>query len=143
MPIDSLIILSRLRNERRLKTVDLAKSVQKPETAVRGTLEKLVEAGLVKAHGGGAGRTYTLSAKVYRGAGEKAAYVRQAGFDTIQQEQMVMSYIDLHGSIKRADVVELCHISPDQAYKLLSKLRKRGEIEKEGDLKGASYKRAR
>jgi ATP-dependent DNA helicase RecG len=126
-----------------LRMIDLAKSVQKPETAVRGTLEKLVEAGLVKAHGGGAGRTYTLSAKVYRGAGEKAAYVRQAGFDTIQQEQMVMSYIDLHGSIKRADVVELCHISPDQAYKLLSKLRKRGEIEKEGDLKGASYKRAR
>ena len=95
MPIDSLIILSRLRNERRLRTADLAKSVQKPETVVRGTLEKLVEAGMVEAHGTGKGRTYTLGAKVYQGAGQKAAYVRQAGFDPIQQEQMVMSFICL------------------------------------------------
>jgi len=143
MPIDSLIILSRLRNERRLRTADLAKSVQKPETVVRGTLEKLVEAGMVEAHGTGKGRTYTLSAKVYQGAGQKAAYVRQAGFDPIQQEQMVMSFIDMHGSIKRADVVELCHISPDQAYKLLARLKKREEIEQIGERKGAIYKRAR
>jgi ATP-dependent DNA helicase RecG len=143
MPIDSLIILSRLRNERRLRTADLAKSVQKPETVVRGTLEKLVEAGMVEAHGTGKGRTYTLGAKVYQGAGQKAAYVRQAGFDPIQQEQMVMSFIDTHGSIKRADVVELCHISPDQAYKLLARLKKRGEIEQIGERKGAIYKRAR
>jgi ATP-dependent DNA helicase RecG len=143
MPIDSLIILSRLRNERRLRTTDLARSVQKPETVVRGSLEKLVEAGMVEAHGTGKGRTYTLSAKVYQGAGQKAAYVRQAGFDPIQQEQMVMSFIDTHGSIKRADVVELCHISPDQAYKLLARLKKRGEIEQIGERKGAIYKRAR
>lgn len=125
MPIDSLIILSRLRNERRLRTTDLARSVQKPETVVRGTLEKLVEAGVVEAHSTGKGRTYTLSVKVYQGAGEKAAYVRQAGFEPIQQEQMVLNFIDTHGSIKRADVIELCHISPDQAYKLLAKLKKK------------------
>jgi len=98
---------------------------------------------MVEAHGTGKGRTYTLSAKVYQGAGQKAAYVRQAGFDPIQQEQMVMSFIDMHGSIKRADVVELCHISPDQAYKLLARLKKREEIEQIGERKGAIYKRAR
>ncbi|WP_339782729.1 ATP-binding protein [uncultured Marinobacter sp.] len=143
MPIDSLIILSRLRNERRLRTTDLAKSVQKPETVVRGTLEKLVEAGMVEAHSTGKGRTYTLSAKVYQGAGQKAAYVRQAGFDPIQQEQMVLNFIDTHGSIKRADVIELCHISPDQAYKLLAKLRKKDLIKQVGERKGAIYERAR
>lgn len=47
MPIDSLIILSRLRNERRLTTIDLARSVQKPETVTWPTLEKQVEAGKV------------------------------------------------------------------------------------------------
>lgn len=143
MPIDSLIILSRLRNERRLRTTDLARSVQKPETVVRGTLEKLVEAGVVEAHSTGKGRTYTLSVKVYQGAGEKAAYVRQAGFEPIQQEQMVLNFIDTHGSIKRADVIELCHISPDQAYKLLTKLKKKDLIKQAGERKGAIYERAR
>ena len=143
MPIDSLIILSRLRNERRLRTTDLARSVQKPETVVRGTLEKLVEAGVVEAHSTGKGRTYTLSAKVYKGAGQKAAYVRQVGFDPIQQEQMVLNFIDTHGSVKRADVIELCHISPDQAYKLLAKLKKKDLIKQAGERKGAIYERTR
>lgn len=143
MPIDSLIILSRLRDERRLSTAELGKSVQKPENLVRANLEKLVEAGMVEAHGAGRGRTYTLSAKVYQRAGQKVAYVRQAGFDPIQQEQMVLSYIDKHGSIKRSDVVELCHLTPDQAYKLLARLKKRGAIEQIGERKGAFYERKR
>ena len=85
MPIDSLIILSRLREERRLTTADLAPSVQKPETNVRATLEKLVETDFLEAHGTGRGRTYTLSAAQYRKAGKKSEYVRQAGFAPIQQ----------------------------------------------------------
>lgn len=143
LPIDSLIILSRLREERRLTTTDLAPSLQKPEANVRATLERLVEAGLLEPHGAGRGRTYTLSARLYRKAGKKAEYVRQAGFEPIQQEQMVLSYIDKHGSIKRADVMELCHVTQDQAYKLLLRLKKRGEIVQIGDRKGATYERNR
>jgi ATP-dependent DNA helicase RecG len=71
MPIDSLIILSHLREERRLATNDLATIVQKTETNVRGTLEKLLEMGLLESHGTGRGRTYTLSAKVYQQVGKK------------------------------------------------------------------------
>lgn len=143
MPIDSLIILSRLREERRLTTADLAPSVQKPEANVRATLEKLVETGFLEPHGTGRGRTYTLSATLYRQAGKKSEYIRQAGFAPIQQEQMVLNYIDKHGSIKRADVIDLCHVTPDQAYKLLSRLKKRGEIVQIGDRKGAVYERGR
>ena len=139
MPIDSLIILSRLREERRLTTADLAISVQKQEAAVRASLEKLAEAGFVEPHGGGRGRTYTLSAKVYRHAGQKAAYVWQAGFEPIQQEQMVLSYIDKHGSIKRADVAELCHLSPPQAYRLLKRLKEQGKIHQSGEKRHAFY----
>lgn len=143
VPIDSLIILSRLREERRLTTADLTDAVQKPETAVRANIERLVEAGLVEAHGASRGRNYTLSAKVYQHTGQMSAYVRQAGFDQIQQEQMVLSYIDNHGSIRRAEVMELCRISKDQAYKLLSRLKEQGLIEQIGDKKGAVYERKR
>ncbi len=141
MPIDSLIILSRLREERRLTTTDLTASVQKTETEVRATLEKLLEAGLIEAHGTGRGRTYTLSAKVYRQTGQKAAYIRQAGFDSLQQEQMVLKYIDTHGLIKRADVMELCRIDRNQAYRLLNRLKKQKIIRQVGDKKGAVYER--
>ncbi len=139
MPIDSLIILSRLRQERRLTTSDLTEDTQKSEQATRTALEKLVEAGLVEAHGAGRGRTYTLSAKVYRHAGQKAAYIRQAGFDSIQQEQMVLKFIEKHGRIKRADVADLCKISPFQATRLLKRLVGEGKIAPEGKGKGTYY----
>ncbi|CAE6519248.1 putative transcriptional regulator [Nitrosomonas nitrosa] len=142
MPIDSLIILSRLREERRLTTTDLAPSVQKTETNVRATLEKLVETGLLEPHGTGRGRTYTLSATLYRKAGKKSEYIRQAGFAPIQQEQMVLNYIDRHGSIKRAEVMDLCHLDRNQAYRMLARMKEAGQIKQIGEHKGAVYERA-
>jgi len=143
MPIDSLIILSRLREERRLTTPDLAPSVQKSEAFVRATLEKLVETGFLEPHGTGRGRTYTLSVKLYQHSGKKAEYVRQAGFDRLQQEQMVLKYIDAHNSIKRADVIELCRITKDQAAKLLKSLVTEEKIVMQGSRRGAFYERKR
>ena len=139
MPIDSLIILSRLRHERRLTTADLVADTQKTEQAARMALEKLAEAGLVEAHGTGRGRTYTLSAEVYLRSGQKAAYVRQAGFDNIQQTQMVLSYIDKHGSIKRSEAAELCRIGGHQAYRLLKSLEQDCLIVQKGQRKGSFY----
>lgn len=141
MPIDSLIILSRLREERRLTTADFVPSVQKSEASVRGTLEKLVETGFLEPHGTGRGRTYTLSALIYQQAGQRAEYIRQAGFAPIQQEQMVLSFIAKHGNIKRSDVVDLCHLSSSQAYRLLKKLTDKGVLRKSGDKKHAFYTR--
>ena len=141
LPIDSLILLSRLRNERRLSIAELTPEIQKSDHATRRILEKLVEAGLIEAHGAGRGRTYTLSAKVYQQSGQKAAYVRQAGFDPIQQEQMVLNYIDAHGPIKRADVIELCQLTKDQASKLLKRLIINGKIEMHGERRWAYYER--
>jgi ATP-dependent DNA helicase RecG len=141
MPIDSLIILSRLREERRLGTADLAPLVQKTEANVRATLEKLVETGFLEPHGTGRGRTYTLSAALYRNAGKKAEYIRQAGFAPLQQEQMVLKYIDTHGGIKREETMDLCRLGKDQAYRLLKKLVKSGHIRFEGKGKGGRYVR--
>lgn len=141
MPLDSLIILSRLRQERRLTTPDLAMSTQKTEHETRTTLERLTEAGLVEAHGTARGRSYTLSAKIYRKAGQKVQYIRQAGYDPIQQEQMVLSFIDNHSSIKRSDVVELCKLSSPQAYHLLKRLEKQRKIVQHGVKRHAFYTR--
>ncbi|NCC60096.1 MAG: ATPase [Verrucomicrobiae bacterium] len=136
---EPLIVLARLKDERRLTTSELAPRLQKSEAQARIILEKLVEMGLIEAHGTGRGRSYTLSAKVYQRTGQRAAYVRQAGFDAIQQEQMVLKYVATHGQIKRADVMELCHLTRDQAAKLLTRLANECKIYKHGERRGSHY----
>lgn len=139
LPVDSLIALSLLWRERRIDTPTLAHAIQRDEAAARTTLERLVEIGLVEAHGIKKGRTYTLSPTVYRDIGQPAAYVRQAGFDSIQQEQMVLRYVHEHGEITRGDVVELCKVSPDQATRLLRKLVDGGQLRMVGERKATIY----
>lgn len=125
---------------RRLDTVRLAKEIQRGEDAARRVLERLVEAGLVQAHGATRGRTYTLSAQVYQRLGDMAGYVRQAGFDSIQQEQMVLQYAAAHGRITRKEAVELCHLSDDQASRLLRKLLKEHKLVSTVRGRGRSYR---
>lgn len=128
MPLDSLIILARLRKERRLSVNDLAPAIQKNESAVRGVLERLTEAGLVEAHGVKKGRTYTLSANVYGKMGKPDDYIRQIGFDSIQQEEMVLRYVDKNKTITRKQAADLCRISYDQASRILRKLSNNKEL---------------
>ncbi len=141
LPVDTLLILSELKSARRLDSQEIAKLVQKDQAAVRSILERLVEAGLIQAHGIRKGRTYTLSPSVYRELGQAAQYVRQAGFDPLQQEQMVLSYVDQHGRIRRQDVIELCRLGPDQARRLLQRLVKGEKLVLRGQKKGSHYER--
>ena len=142
MPIDSLIILAALREQRRASSEQLAVWLQKDAAHVASSVESLVEVGLLQAHGAGRGRSYTLSPVLYRLLGEKAEYTRQAGFDRLQQEQMVKSYVEQHGRITRQEVIELCRLTPNQAYKLLVSLRNNGFLKKQGLKKGSSYIKA-
>lgn len=139
LPIDSLIILAMLREQRRAKKEQLAQWLQKDVSRVGASVESLVEAGLLQAHGAGQGRSYTLTAELYRMLGQKAQYTRQAGFDRLQQEQMIQSYVAQHGRITRQEVVDLCRLTPDQAYKALKRLCEQNILVKQGDRKAAVY----
>ena len=141
LPLDSLIILSRLRQERRLDITHLMNSTQKSEQDTRIVLEQLVESGLLEAHGTVKDRSYTLSAKLYQKSGQIANYVRQVGFDLIQQEQMILSFVKEHKTIKRAEAADLCRISPYQASRLLKKLVIAGLIIPSGKAKATIYER--
>lgn len=139
LPVDSLIALSLLWRERRIDTPTLAHAIQRDDSSARNVLERLVEAGLVQAHGIKKGRTYTLSPKVYREVGQTAAYIRQAGFDPIQQEQMILRFVKENGQISRGEVVELCKIGPDQATRLLRKMVEARQLQLMGERKAAIY----
>lgn len=139
LPIDSLIILATLREQRRANSGQLAQWLQKDVSRVGPCVESLVEAGLLQPHGSGRGRSYTLAPKLYRMLGEKVQYTRQAGFDRVQQEQMIQNYVAQHGRITRQEVVELCRLTPDQAYKALKRLCDANILGKHGDRKSSFY----
>jgi ATP-dependent DNA helicase RecG len=130
--LDDLLVLNCLWRERRLTTGQAAHLIQKPEAEARTVLARLVELGLVEPRGGGAGRTYHLSGSTYRRLGEKAAYIRQRGFEPLQQEQMILQYLGTHGSISRAEVAELCRLTLPQSYRFLQKLVARGLLKPTG-----------
>lgn len=139
LPLDSLIALSVLREQKRVNAEDLSVHIQRDATQARRTLESLVEAGLAQAHGQTRGRNYTLSANVYHAEGRRAAYTRQAGFSQLQHEQMILSYAQQHGRIKRNEAVELCRLTGNQASKLLSRLANEGKLTKSGERRGSYY----
>ena len=139
LPIDTLIALAALRELKRLSTDELAVHIQREPAQARRTLEALVEMGLVQAHGNSRGRSYTLAAGVYQADGDKAAYTRQVSFSALQHEQLVLNYVQQHGRITRTDVVELCRLSPDQAAKLLKKLKQKGALTQHGERRWSNY----
>jgi ATP-dependent DNA helicase RecG len=122
MPVDTLIALAQLRAAARLDISALSRTLQRDETETRALLGRLMEAGLVQAHGSARNREYSLSAAVYRRLGRAADYVRQAAFDDVQQEQMVLHFVRQHGRITRREAAELCRLSSDQAKHLLLRL---------------------
>ena len=139
LPIDSLIALASLRDQRRLTRAELAAAIQKSDQAALATLEALVERGLATAHGVGRSRTYTLAPAVYARQGRQVEYTRQAGFDSLQQEQLVLGFVRQHGEIRRADVIELCRINRDQASRLLRKLTDSGGLAAQGEYRWRTY----
>ena len=113
LKLDALLVLNCLWQERRCTNTEVAELIQKSETEARTVLHTLVERGLLEGRGEGKGRSYHLSAAVYRRLGAKSAYVAQRGFEPLQQEQMVLQYLATHKRIARRDVSELCKISPN------------------------------
>ncbi|MES2662946.1 MAG: ATP-binding protein [Pseudomonadota bacterium] len=138
-PIDSLIILAALRERRRLYVEQISKHLQKEISQTSLSIEFLVEAGLLQAHGAGRGRSYTLSPAIYRLLGKKAEYTRQVGFDRLQHEHMIQNFVAQHERITRQDVMELCRLTPDQAYKILKRLSDQKIVKKQGDRKSSFY----
>ena len=141
LALDELLILNALWQTRSVTTDDAARLVQKPEAQTRTALHRLVEAGLVEERGQKRSRSWHLSAATYRLLGDKAGYVRQRGFEPLQQQQMVLQYVEKHGRITRREAAELCRIASHQARDLLARLSARGDLVMRGRGKGAFYER--
>lgn len=136
VPLNALLALNLLRQARRMTAGEISKEAHIPEAKIRATLEYLTETGLIEAIGTGRGRAYILSAKSYK---DPVKYVRQTDIDQLRYPELVLKLARQKGSISRKDVIELLHISPSQAYRLLKKLAENQKLVRQGNTSDAHY----
>jgi ATP-dependent DNA helicase RecG len=139
--LSELQVLAELTRERRATTAELSRVLQRTDAETRNLLTRMVERGWVEARGERKGRSWHLSAAIYRVLESPAGYVRVRGFEPLQQEHMVLQYVDAHGQITRAEAADLCSIAPDQASRLLRKLARRGDLVQHGERRWSTYTR--
>ncbi len=137
--LDDLLVLNHLFVDRRADSERVGRLIQKGTAQAHAVLERLVERGLVEAKGEKKGRVYHLHASLYAQLGNPSGYVRTRGFESIQQEQMILQYIDAHGKIRRTDAMELCYLSKDQAYRILRKMCSNNVLERIGGASKESH----
>lgn len=132
LSLDELLLLSHIRQEREVTVLTASDVIQKSESETRRILEGLVEAGIVARRGGAMRREYFFSAMVFRKMGRTADYVRRVGYEDIQQEHMIMQFVQAHETITRSDVINLCNVTPHRARYILSRLKQRGWLQQVG-----------
>lgn len=139
LPTETLLVLTALREARRLSAADLGVPLQCSSQEASRLIEPLVESGLIQAHRTGRGRQYTLSPQVYKQLGQGAEYARQAGFDDLQQVELIRNLVRQQTRIKREDVIALCRLSPRQATHRLNQLVSSGVLTRHGEKRGIYY----
>ncbi len=141
LPINSLLILSTLQEQRRASISEISEKTHISEARTKASIEELVETGLVEASGNGKGRPYLLSAKVYRAQDNTVGYVRQTGIDRMRYEELVLKLAkEQNGCITRKNVCDLLNITTSQSYRILKKLADKGQLQLVSTGRNAKYK---
>lgn len=138
--LNALFALNVLKHKRRMSLAEMSAECNISESKLRSTVERLTEAGMIERIGTGRGCMYVLSAKAYK---DPAQYVRQTDIDVIRYGELIMKLAHTKEYLTRKDVVELLHVSPSQAYRLLKKLSDGGKLIRSGNTSAAQYKLAR
>ena len=142
LSVKALLVLNALRNIQRATVEEISNIANLPDVFTKVQLEQLLSLGLVETRGSGIHKEYMLDAKVYRSTGEAIQYVRYADIDETRYEELVVTLTKQQSKITRTDVAELLHISKSQAYRIISKLKDSGQLEKVGSSKYTYYQLA-
>lgn len=128
LPINVLLVLSLLRQERKLTAEEIEKETPLSGRRLKALIGNLVEQGLIEEIGKGKGRAYILSRRFCQKTRKTADYVRQKGIEEIRFAEMLLKLAETQEYITRADAAELLHISGSAAYQYIRKLKKEGKL---------------
>lgn len=139
LPIYSLLVLNTLKNLSRASIRDVAEYLNIDESRARVSLEILADSGMVEAGGNGRGRYYMLGADYYRNIDNPNEYIRRKDIDSIRHSELVLQLARQQKTVSRKNVIDLLHITPPQAYRLLKKLVLEDKLTPIGRGAGAKY----
>lgn len=140
MPINTLLVLNKLKDMPKSDVSQLSETLNLSETMVRTVLDKAVENGLVEAYGGGRGRNYILAHNLFKDKTKSIGYVRQQDIDETRYYELILNMAKHNDFICRADVINLLHVKESKAYGLLRKLVEDGHLEPVNKGRYAKYK---
>lgn len=140
LPLNTLLVLNMLKEMPRVTTNQLSEALNLSDVIVRNILDKAIDSGIVEGYGGGRGRTYILSQKMYKEKNKTIGYVRQMDIDESRYSELILSLAKSNEFISKNDVVELLHLNKDQTYRILKKMVDRGFLEMVNKGKYAKYR---
>ena len=139
LSIQALLVLDYLKRNPRSTMAHMREHIEGTEQSLQVVVAQLMDAGLIEALGMGARRSYLLSARAYTVQGQASRYVRQTDIDAVRYPELVMKLAHAQQSVTTSDVGELLHIGYDQAYYVVSKLVKEGQLKKQGGGRSTHY----
>lgn len=139
LSLDELRVVHEVKTSGSATSLDVAETLHLIPATARSVLGRLVELGILEARGVGRSRQFHLTARFYDLAQDRNAYVRVKGADPLQQERMILDYVNAYGSINRSQAAQLCQTTPTQARSTLKRLVDDGKLTLRGERRGAHY----
>ncbi|HLR96086.1 MAG TPA: crosslink repair DNA glycosylase YcaQ family protein [Jiangellaceae bacterium] len=139
LSLAELRIVHEVRASGPVTPTELVEVLGVPVASVRATASRLVEKGLLESRGAGRNRQFHLTARFYDLAEDRNAYVRVKGADPLQQQRMVMDYVQAYGHITRSLAASLCQTTPVEARKVLKGLVDERRLQLVGEKRGSRY----
>lgn len=139
LSLNSLLVLDRLKTERRCSYDFLVSSLDIGSQQLETVLGQLVETGLIERISSTGHGTYILGKNVYRNTGKEAEYVRQTDIDRLRYQELIVKLMQTQSTVTVKDIMNLLHIDHNQAYYQLSKLVKAGKATKKGEGRSNLY----
>jgi len=139
LPLNEMIILSKLKSYSKITTEDVAKAIQDTRDEAKVVLNRMHQQRKLERGGYGKGTYYRLSPIIYEAFGDSTGYIRNGDIGKRRKKELILEYVGDKGRITNSQVQELCNIDRDRSYLILEELEGEGKITQSGDGRGAGY----
>ena len=121
LPINSLLVLNELKNAPRSSLEQISAQTNLPESVVNVILERMLESGLIEEYGEARNKCFILARSLYQSDAEHN-YSPQMRTDKTHFLEQIKTLALEREFVTKADVVNLLHVSDNQALYLIKKM---------------------
>ena len=140
MKVDALLAVSELRERGKLSFGEIVEITQRKPETIRSEIDGWIADGLIGKFGKGRNDSYVLAESTCRRINGKQQTAWLAGNDILKCKEKIRTWLITNGTIKRAEICELCAITPRQASKIMAILCEENQVFSSGRGRATVYK---